>query len=558
MAFELGLNELLQRVREALNYSISSAPLGATANRFILLLGIVMIPVIIAMLKKGTEERKGLAGPIAIAIACFTVALGVNLLLVAWVILFFLSLVMVIKIKNGEWKGVTFIAIPMFILSLIVSVNEYLFIGAITLILGATWVAKHSNFARTYGTSAAAKIMKEQGYPVKKERKIIRGLARIARKGYGWSKDKLLRMQGKLKQRFAEREARNIEEQEHEAEIAAAGKKLAETIRALEEQQISLEERDLNLVAEILKYCQNLRRYLEGLKPEAVDSQKTKEIMAVSKQVLQLSNTLVKNKLDEESIMEKANKVLTTCMDVIHHSSNEAKQLKESRAEFREMKKAADASIARRRKEIGENLHGLERAKKRAEHSQSPKAHEEANLLGQRQSALSDVNKRLGTINGYVDAVLKRLAKINLAEDKRIQAVDAMNDKAERHKEKVEHFQKLFLHNAKELKKEHKKFGHLFKEGAGEIPDEQLLTITDSTVLMFQRLETLAEIAHEYNAKELKPLIAEMAEVLKNLKFLSEVSEYLTKMYYKMSKGMEELTKMAAIVDPNPESKKKL
>ncbi|MBW2972311.1 hypothetical protein KY359_04715, partial [Candidatus Woesearchaeota archaeon] len=246
------------------------------------------------------------------------------------------------------------------------------------------------------------------------------------------------------------------------------------------------------------------------------------------------------------------------CMDVIHHSSNEAKQLKESRAEFREIKKAADASIANMRKEIGENLHGLERAKKRAEHSGSPKAHEEANLLGQRQSALSDVNKRLGTIDGYVDAVLNRLAKINLAEDKRIQAVDAMNDKAERHKKKVEHFQQLFLHNAKELKKEHQKFSHLFKEGVGEIPDEQLLTITDSTVLMFQRLETLAEIAHEYNAKELKPLIAEMAEVLKNLKFLSEVSEYLTKMYYKMSKGMEELTKMAAIVDPNPESKKKL
>jgi|GEM_PF-4795026 len=552
------IDNILNGGRETLLSTISKAPESTGLQSIFWLIAIAMCVIMFLEFRKGYEERKGIYGPFAILLLCLSVIFGFKVMLLAWIIMFVLALLLITKLKRGEWAGVFIILIVLYFLAYLTSVNVPMMIilgGAFTLLAA---LAKRANFFRTYGTSEAAKIMNEEGYPVKKERKIIRGLAKIAGKGYGWSKDKVLRTQSKIKQRFAEREAHNIEEQEHMAEIAAAGKKLSETVSELEQKQMALEQKDWNYVAEILKTCQQLRSRLNSLGENAVDDQRKQEMMKDSKQILALSNSLVKDKLEEESLLEHSNKILETCMSVIHHASDEAKQLKENRSEFKEIKRAADQNISSLRKEIAKNLHNLARAENEAASSKAEGAKERAKLLDQRKSALNDVEKKLAEINSYTDQIMKRLMRINATEDDQIKQIDRMNDHAEKHGKRVILFERRFKTEDSKLKEEHKKFEHLFKEETAEIPDEQLLNVTDSTILLFDQLVKISDISRSYNEKELMPLIIDMANVTRELYQLSGLSEYLTKMYYRLSQAMEELNKMCQIVDQNPESKKEL
>ncbi|MFC1741929.1 hypothetical protein ACFL3V_05315 [Nanoarchaeota archaeon] len=544
--------------RESLLSFTSKAPGDIKIQSIFWVIALLMVLVIIMEFRKGREERKGLIGPFAILVLCLAMIFGFSVMIIAWVVLLMLGLALITKLKKGEWKGMLLILIPIYLIGYFVSVKSYIVLIIAGLASVGGVFVKKANFARTYGTSQAARIMKDQGYPVRKERKIIKGLERISRRGFTWSKDKVLRTQAKIKQRFAQREARNIEEQEHEAEMAAAGKQLAETVEEEQKKATEMEEQDMRYIEQILRQCQELKRFVQGLDPNAVDAEKSKEILSVSKSILQSSNALVKSEMEEETVMQKANKILETCMEVIQHASDEAKQLEEKRAEFKEMKNAVDTNIRSLRKEILHNLNGLKHAEKAGEHSKAEGAHERVKLLKQRGDALNNVLHKLQEIEGYANKILNRLMKINLKEDQRIKSVDVMSDKADKHIHKLKDFASRFAEIDKQLRDEHKKFKHVFKEEAGEIPDEQLVGVTDSTIILFNRLRLLAEIAHDYNVKELKPLIADMAQVAQNVLYLSRVSEYLTKMYYRLSQAMEELGKMAEIVDQNPESKKKL
>ncbi|MFQ5474231.1 MAG: hypothetical protein ACE5DM_00175 [Candidatus Nanoarchaeia archaeon] len=556
MALVDDFNTALNAGREGLLSQMSRAPEAAGIQSIFWVVALLMAVMIFMKFRKGGEERKGLIAPFAILVFCLSIIFGFNIVIIALIIMLALAAALIGKVKQGEWKGVMMILVALYILGFIVAVKPLYLVAIIALVSALAYGAKHANYNRTYGTSQAAKIMKEEGYPVRKERKIIKGLERITRRGYDWSKDKTLRTQAKLKQRFAEREVKNLEEQEHEAEVAAAGKKLAETIEGLENKEIELQHRDMNFIAEILRRCQVLRQQIQEMKPEAVDAEKRKRILGASKEVLDASHALVKASMEEERLREQAGRIFETCMESIHHSSDEAKQLKESRREFKEIKKAADVNIRAIKGEIARNLKGIAHAEHDAAHSKAEGAHTRIGMLKERQKGLEAVDKKLGEIDDGIRHVMKRLAKVNLEEDNRIKAVDAMNERAERHQKALKHYQGMFKREDKRLEDEYKKFAHMYaKEG---IPDEELTAITDSTILLFGHLHELSDMTRDFNQKELKPMVAGMAEVTRSLSFLSKISEYLTKMYYRLSRAMEELNKMAQIVDQNAESKEKL
>ena len=115
----------------------------------------------------------------------------------------------------------------------------------------------------------------------------------------------MLRGQSKIKQRLASRELMTIEKQEHEAEIAAAGKKIADSINEFTKQEYDIEKRDMEIVGQILAQCQQLK----SLTSETEQKQKD-QIMGVSRSILKLSNKMVRNKMDDEGLKEKASKIL--------------------------------------------------------------------------------------------------------------------------------------------------------------------------------------------------------------------------------------------------------
>ncbi|MBW2997738.1 hypothetical protein KY349_05350, partial [Candidatus Woesearchaeota archaeon] len=143
-------------------------------------------------------------------------------------------------------------------------------------------------------------------------------------------------------------------------------------------------------------------------------------------------------------------------------------------------------------------------------------------------------------------------------EDQRAKAVETISAKAKSHGKQLSAYHRMFGNADKRLKEEHKRFAHLFKQEAKELPDEELVNIAGSTVKMFNLLGNIAMLSLKYNSKELKPLIADMAEVARNISYLSKESEYLNKMYFRLSKGMEALTDIAATVEMETEAKEKL
>jgi hypothetical protein len=552
------IDGVLNSGREYLLSNISRAPESAGIQSIFWVLAGLMIIILGAQLWKGGDAKKGWLGPFAIIIFCGSIIFGFSVTVIGWIILAILLFSILNKVREGEWQGVVARLIPVYIIGYILSANVYIYIliAALASVIGG--LAKKANFARTFGTSAAAKILNKEGYPVQKERKIIRSLEKIARKGFDLSKDKLLRMHGKIKNSFALREARNLEAQEHEAEIAAAGKEAAETIDALEKNEIESENRDMDNIAEILRNCEELKRQLQSVGQNAVDEQRKNYILNSTRTILHLSNTLVKSKLEEESAREKANKLLDSCMKVIGDASKEAIQLKESRSVFNDLRKSADNCVKTIKSGIDNNIAQLQKAHKEADHSKAEGSKERDELIEQRQKILKDADGKLSYINKYVDQVMFRLGKINLSEDRRIQAVHNIERRAETHKQRLALFTTRFDELDKKLKAEHKKFSHIYKEEISEIPDLQLIELTDSIIMIFQHLKDISQLSYQYNSEQLKPFVAEMAEIAKDLTFLSQISEYLTKMYYRLSLAMEELNKMSQIVDQNAESKKQL
>lgn len=537
----------LNTQRVTLLSSLDNVPGNLQLQGIFAFVMILMAVVIITEFRKGREERKNIWGPFGVMLFCFFIMFGFSVILIAWVLMFVLITALVAKLKQGEWKGVVFMLVPIYFLAYLTSVNTPM----LALLVGGTSVlgilAKKANFNRTYGTSEAARMMNEQGYPVKKERKIIRGLRRIAGKGYSWSKDKVLRTQSKIKQRLAVRELMTIEKQEHEAEIAAAGKKIAESIKDFTKQEYEIEKRDMELVGEILSQCQRLK----SLTAETSEQRQKDKILVVSKAILNLSNKLVKNKMEDEGLKEKANKILEQCVHVIEKSSHEIKQLKERKGDFEELRKAAVQDTNAIKKRLLENLKSIDHARKSADH-------EKLKVLQEKHKALESVEKRVEEISGYISAIIKRLERINIAEDQRAKAVETISAKAESHEKRLSGYHHRFENADKRLKDEYKRFAHLFKEEAKYLPDEELVKISGSTVNMFNWLRNIALLSYEYNAKELKPLITDMAEVARNISYLSKESEYLNKMYYRLSKAMESLTDIATTVEMDTKAKEKL
>jgi hypothetical protein len=431
-------------------------------------------------------------------------------------------------------------------------------VGGVTVM---TYIVHKRGHDKEVGTSDAAKVQRREGVPgsaLHKMRKAIRWLGKNARRGAGFTKDKILRGFERMRAALAEREKINIEEEEHESAIAAAGKELAETMEQMERQQDEMEERDAGYITDILRQCEELKRKLVALGEEAVDEERKRDIMAASKSILKLSNQLVKDKLEEESLQEKASKIFHRSMKIIRDAAYEATMLEEKRSAFTRVRRAADQSITAMEREIQRSVTDLERARGEASESKAEGAKQRLQLLEQRHDALQNVSKKLGGIKSYLDAIIKRLARLNAREDAKIQALHEISDREENHVDKMAHFNKLFQHQDKQLRQEHKNTEHLFGEEAGEIPDAELSGLTDTTIVLFDKLRKLAELGHEYNSEELLPLIRDMAKAIGNVYHLARASTYLTMMYYRITQAMEELDKMAAIVDQNPHSRGKL
>ena len=541
-----GIDTFLNTQRQAMLSSLDKVPGNLQLQGIFAFVMMLMAVVMVNEFRKGREERKNIWGPFSVMLFCFFVMFGFSVILMAWILMFVLITALVSKLKKGEWRGVIFMLVPIYFLAYLTSVNTPM----LALLVGGTSIVgmliKKANFNRTYGTSEAARMMNEQGYPVKKERKIIRRLNRIAGKGYSWSKDKVLRVQSKIRQRLASKELVTIEKQEHEAEIAAAGKKIADSINEFTKQEYDIEKRDMELVGQILAQCQQLK----SLTSETEHKQKDQIIM-VSRSILKLSNKLIRNKMDDEGLKEKANKILEQCVNVIDKSSYEIKQLKERKGEFEELRKAVVQDTTAIKKRLMENLKSIEHARRSADS-------EKLKILKEKRKALESVEEKVNEISGYISSIINKLERINVAEDQRAKSVETISAKAKNHEKKLLEYHHRFENVDKRLKEEHKRFSHLFEEENKELPDEELVNIAGSTVNMFKWLRNIAELSYEYNAKELKPLIADMAEVARNISYLSKESEYLNKMYYRLSKGMEALTDIASTVEVETKAKEKL
>ncbi len=553
-----GINGAVNSGRESLLVALENTPDGWGLKSLFYLIIVLMFIVIFFNLRKGKEERKGLIGPVSIIIFCFSVQFGFRIELIAWIIFFLLGLAMVTKLKQGEWKGVFMILIPMYFLGFIVSVKPYLMIVIAVIISVLGFVVKKANNDKIFGRGDAAKALKKEGFPINKERRLLKKLKRIAGKGFKWSKDPVVRTASKIKQRFAERALRNEAEQLREAEIVAVSEEMSKTLYQQEGQLAQLEERDMKIVEQILQLCAQLRDHLAGLPEGAVDAQKAQEIRQYSNTILKDLHLLVKNKLEEETLIEKANNILEKCMNIIHHSAHESTQLEEHKSDFKEMRKAATTNIDTLRKTIKHEIHDIDKGIAQAKHSNTQGSGERISLMKQREAGLSNVATKLADIETYIIKIDNKLIRINAEEDAKIDAVRQMSEKAEEHSKNLHKYNHLFDKEANKLEAKHKKFEHLFKDGAGMIGDVQLLAVTDNTIEMFDHLKKLTGISLEYHTKEIAPLIQEMAQVAKDISHLSKVSEYLTKMYFRLSQANEQLTKMAAQVDQNPESKNEL
>jgi hypothetical protein len=275
-------------------------------------------------------------------------------------------------------------------------------------------------------------------------------------------------------------------------------------------------------------------------------------------QILKLSHQLVKDKIAEESMMEKANKIFESSMDIIHHSAHEATMLEDHKGDFKEMKSAAMTNINAMRKAIKEEEKELSRGIHEAEHSKAEGAENRANMMKNRLGGLASLAAKLADVEKYVIQVDQVLIKITVKEDKKVNEIKDISKKAEHHSDLLSRYSKTFKKDQHELTKEEKRFEHLFAKEEGSVAIVELSVATDGTVELMQKLDAMAAVIAEYHEKELLPMMQEMAQMAHSIAHLARVSEDLTKVYFRMSQANEALTKLAAEIDKNPESKKQL
>ena len=304
--------------------------------------------------------------------------------------------------------------------------------------------------------------------------------------------------------------------------------------------------------------CTYLESHLNGLPPGRLEVGAEKYITTSVHQILKLSHQLVKDKIAEESMMEKANKIFESSMDIIHHSAHEATMLEDHKADFREMRSAAMANINAMRKAINEEEKELHRGIHEAEHSKAEGADARAHMMKNRLNGLASLAANLAGVEKYVIQVDEVLAKITTREDHKVNEVQDISKKAERHSDLLAHYSKTFKKDQHELTKDEKKFEHLFSKEEGSVAMVELSVATDGTVELMQKLDAMASVIAEYHEKELLPMMQEMAQIAHAIAHLARVSEDLTKVYFRMSQANEALTKLAAEVDKNPESKRQL
>jgi hypothetical protein len=179
-------------------------------------------------------------------------------------------------------------------------------------------------------------------------------------------------------------------------------------------------------------------------------------------------------------------------------------------------------------------------------------------MLRKRQSLLKDVERKLAEIDSYIKSIMNHLNEVNLNENSRLKSIEEVNDRAIKHKRTILAFAKKFEERDAELRKQHQQFAHFFKEERTEIPDQQLVELTDSSISLFDSLEALSKLSYEYNKEELLPLVQEMAEMAKQCLMLSRTSKFLSKMYAALCRGVEELNKIGVDVDTHSGADKKL
>ena len=245
MAISLAqIDNTLNSARDTALSAMSNSSGNVQIQSIFLVVAALMALMIIMELRKGREERKGMWGPIGILLFCGSVLFNFRIVTMAWALLFYLGTVLGAKLKQGEIRGVVMVLVGMYGLAFIISVNTYMMMGiiALTSILG--FIVRRENIEKIFGRRDAQRAAAEAGMPVTKERRLLKMLGRIAKKGYRWSKDKLVRTAGKLKQIAAFRALRNEAQQQREAEIVAVGEKISKTLSEEEEVIAKAELRD--------------------------------------------------------------------------------------------------------------------------------------------------------------------------------------------------------------------------------------------------------------------------------------------------------------------------
>jgi hypothetical protein len=552
------IDNVINAKRESLLSTISNTSGNVQAQSIFLAIAVLMAIAVVMELLKGTDERKGILGPLAIMILSLSIMFGFKIMTVGYIIFFCLILALSAKFKQGEWKGAFVILLVLYGLAFLLSVNTYMMIGIAAIVSIAGWMIKSANFQKVFGRSDAARELNEAGVPVTKERRLIRALGRIAHKGFRWSKDKLVRTAGKLKQRFAERALENEAMQLREAEIVMAGEHISRTLDQEEENIAAIEARDGRIIEEISMRCAHLDDYVGRLPDGSVEAYAQQYIAITSHQILKMTNELAKTKISEESMMEKANKIFTHSMIIINHSAHEATQLEEHKSQFREMKNAAVTNIEAMRKAIKKEEKELQKAIHNERQSKAEDKETRINLMQNRINGLTNVSSKLADVERFLIKIENNLMQITTEENASINEIRNISTKAKEHERHIHIYTDNFKKNAKELTHRQQRFNKIVDKEAGTVVLAELSIATDGTLEVLQILQTMSTQIAEYHERELVPLMQELAKTAKSISGLSKVSENLTKLYYQLSKANEALTRLAAEVDRNPQSKQQL
>ncbi|NQU79051.1 hypothetical protein HQ545_04755 [Candidatus Woesearchaeota archaeon] len=545
--------------RETILSSLSTLPIGLNIKGLFILIALVMIAVLFRNLTSGREERKGIYGPLAIIVFSLSVVFGFRIILVAWILIFLLTFGLLNKIKDGEWKGVLMMLIPMYVLCSIVSVKSYLVIvfAVIVTIIGG--LARRANFFRVFGRGEESKMLAKHGFPVGPERRIIRKLNRESKRKFRISRDHVVAGAALMLHLYSLRMAKKEEEGMRQAGMVATTEEIGKNLYEQEEASAKIEEQDMAYMEKILRLADQLKVWLARTSADAVDKAIQGEIMARAHQILGMMHNLVKHKLEEEHIMKKSGDQMREGMEILKHSSKEARQLEERKADFNEMGRASRNNIKTISHAIDKESREITRGIKRENSNLNVEgARERIHMMVQREKQLHEFNKRIGMLGGTLKHVEDIFKKVNTKEDRKIERIAGITSKAEHHEKRLHNYMKQYSHEADILQKKFKVHSRMMKKDRSAISDEQLLELTNGTIDMMDNIKNLGTISLDYHQNELVPLSKELAAMDVDLKHLSDVSQKLTQVYYRLESANTDMLKVAEGIDQNPNSKKAL